>query len=142
MSYIIATISIIAITCIASYFLIKRDEDKQSFTADCLVSVILFGICIVPTFILMGALDHFNVLQEYKVIPITLPILTLGFLAVLATWGKPKNGSTTENKKDDFTAEAIVLTAVLSENDSSDESSSSNSSNSSSSSNSDDFFFL
>ncbi len=138
----ILIIAITVITCIAAYFLNKRNEEEQSFTTDCLIGLVLIGICLVPSLILMSVLEHFSVLEEYKVIPITLPLLTLGFLAVWATWGKSENGNDTDDKKDDFTAEAIILTAVLSENDSSNDSDSSSSSGSSSSSSSSDDFFI
>ena len=142
----ILIIAMIVITCIAVYFLNKReDEEKNSFTTDCLVGLVLLGICLIPGLILFNILEHYNVLEEYKVIPVTSPLLILGFLAVWATWGKSGSGNKTPDKKDDFTAEAIVLAAVLSEDDSSDDSSSSNSSgssSSSSSSSSDDFFIL
>jgi uncharacterized membrane protein len=142
----ILIIAITVITCIAAYLLIKQeDEKKQFFKTDFLIGILLLGVCAVPSLILMSVFEHFNVLQEYQVIPITLPILTLGFLAVCATWGDSKSGNATDNKKDDFTAETIVLTAVLSENSNSndsDSSSSSGSSSSSSSSSSNDFFIL
>jgi len=141
MLFIIATISITAVAGIATYFLTKRNDEEQSFTTDCLMGLILLGICTVPTLILMGALDHFNVLEEYKAIPITLPLLILGFLVVWATWGDSKSGSDADDKKDDFVAEAIILTTVLSESENKSDSSN-GSSSSSSSSNSDDFFLL
>lgn len=142
----ILIIAITVITCIAVYFLLKRDnEEKQSFTTECLIGLLLLGICLIPTLILMSVLGLSNALQEYKAVVITMPLLILSFIAVLATHSKSESGSGTDDKKDDFTAEAILLTAVLSENDNSDDSTSSNSSgssSSSSSSNSDDFFFL
>ena len=141
----ILIITITVITFAAGYFLNKQDEDTQSFSTDCLMGLILFGIMMIPALIVMSVLKHFNIYQEYRVLVIALPLLILGFFAIWATWGDSKSDGGADDKKDDFTSEAIVLTTVLSEDDTSKDSNHSNSSgssSSSSSSNSDDFFIL
>ena len=133
----------IVITGIALYFLERLDDEHPR--VDFLTLVLIFGICAIPSLLIMVAFDYFTVSKDHYIIPTVLPILTFGFLAVWATWGNPKSSKNTADKKDNFTAEAIILTTVLSENDSSDDSDSSNSSDSSHSSSSsspDDFYIL
>lgn len=147
MFYIIVTISIIAVACFGVYFLNTKEEEEESFFIGCAIGSIFFAVCVVPAVILMGVIDRFNILEGNKGLPMLLPIIIFGLIVAWATHGDSKSSSKLEDKKDDFTGEAIVLAAVLSDNDSSDDSGSSNSSSSShssssSSSSSDDFFIL
>ena len=73
-----------------------------------------------------------------------LSIFTFAGFVIWATHGKTKNGSSDDTvDKKDITAEAMIMTAILSDDEKSESSSNSNSSSSSSSSsNSDDFFLL
>ena len=125
----------LALTILSIYFFIRLDEDHP--LSETFLFTIFFGVCIIPSLILFSVLEHYDVVQEYKVFPITLPLFLMAGIVLWATHGKTKNSSgDTDEKKDDFTAEAIIMTAVLSDDE--PDSSSSNSSSSSD----DDFFIL
>lgn len=135
-------IAVVFITLLSIYYLDRLDGKHP--LSDALIFVVFFGVCIIPSLILFLVLEYYEVIQEYKIIPITLPLFLMAATVVWADSSKTKISNTggSVDKKDDLVAEAIILTAVLSDDEKSESSNDSSSSSSSNSSNSDDLFFL
>ena len=131
----------VAITLLSIYFLIHLSEDHPLYEP--FIFVLFFGVVIIPSLIIFIVLEHYDVVQEYKIFPLTLPLFLMAGIVLWATRGKTINGSDdTDDKKDDFTSAAIIMTAVLSDDEKSENSNNSSSSGSSSSRSDDDFFIL
>ena len=135
----ILLIVVIAITCIAGYLVVRLDEEHPFMNTLLFVSIV--SALIIPSLLLFKAFDYFNI-EGLNIIPATLPLLLMGLLVIWATWGESSSGNGSDDKKDDFVTDAMILTTVLSESESDKDSSNSNSNSSNSSSNSDDFFIL
>ena len=135
-------VGIVAITILSIYFSERLGEDHPLFNT--FLFIVVCGFLLIPSLIIFEVLEHYDVVQKYIIFPLILPLFLMAGIVLWADRSKTKNSvsDSTVDKKD-ITAEAIIMTAVLSDDEKSDSSNNSNSSgSSSSSSNSDDFFFL
>lgn len=142
-------VGIVAITILSIYFSERLGEDHPLFNT--FLFIIVCGFLLTPSLIIFEVLERYDVVQEYIIFPMILPLFLMAGFILWADRSKTKNsGSGNAADKKDMTAEAIIMTVVLSEDEKSDSSNNSNSSSSGSSgssssgsnSNSDDFFIF